>query len=205
MTIESRNPADDDSLAGMMRIALRKFLQKDIDDMLPARVISHDRAANRVQVQPLIAMVDTSGRTMPRAPVEDIQVVDLGGGGFFINFNLNAGDLGWIKASDRDISLFKQSYTQSQPNTRRLHSFSDAVFVPDVMTGYTIAEEDASAMVIQNLAGTVKISLSDQRIKIAAPDIQLESSTLTHNGTNIGDNHVHRGVSPGGSNTQGPQ
>lgn len=34
--------------------------------------------------------------------------------------------------------------------------------------------------------------------------IALHSSDLKHNGTNIGNSHVHGGVTPGGSKTGGP-
>jgi hypothetical protein len=36
--------------------------------------------------------------------------MQFGGGGVVLNFNLKPGDLGWIKASDRDLSLFLQSF-----------------------------------------------------------------------------------------------
>lgn len=204
----SRNPADDDSLTGAMNVVLRKFLQ-NVDDMLPATVISYDRASNKAVVRPLISVVDTNGASINRSAVASIPVLALGGGDFFVNFNLPAGSLGWIKASDRDISLFTQGYSESRPNTRRMHKFSDALFIPDIMTGYTIAGEDSDAMVIQNKSGSVKISLNQSRIKMTAPDVEIVSSTLTHNGVNVGDTHVHpQGADSAGNaqqNTDGPQ
>lgn len=35
--------------------------------------------------------------------------------------------------------------------------------------------------------------------------IALTSATLTHNGVNVGDTHVHGGIVPGGADTLGPQ
>lgn len=211
----SRNPANDDTLTGAMNVVLRKFLQ-GVDDMLPARVISHDRTRNRVQVQPLISVVDTDNNSMSRKSVASVPVLNIGGGGFFVNFSLPAGSLGWIKASDRDISLFLQSYREARPNSRRFHRFSDALFIPDVMTGYTIDDEDSGAMVIQNLDGSVRISLNDSRIKITSPQVEIDSSdvqitgaSLTHNGVNIGDTHTHaQGPDSDGNteqNTEVPQ
>lgn len=209
--IPSIDPADEGDLLGAMRHILNKELQK-LDGMLPAKVISFDRPKNRATVQPLIMLLTTSNTTVPRATIASVPVYQIGGGGFILNFNLKAGDLGWIKASDRDISLFLQSYNQSAPNTVRKHNFSDSVFYPDVMKGYTIAGEDAENAVLQNLDGSVKISLSQTDVKISAPSINIEASgavaitsaTLTHNGKNIGDDHVHSGVTPGGSNTGVP-
>lgn len=158
-------------MTGMFRLVLRKMLQ-NVDDMLPAIVIDHDREANRVTVRPIIATVDTEDRVIQKETIAKVPVLNLGGGGFFINFNLPPGSLGWIKASDRDISLFLQSYQQERPNTLRMHNFSDSLFIPDTMTGYTIDDEDAEAMVVQNLDGSVRISLNAERIKITSPRVE---------------------------------
>lgn len=42
-------------------------------------------------------------------------------------------------------------------------------------------------------------------ITIRAQNINIESSTLMHNGTNIGSTHTHPGVIPGGASTLPPQ
>lgn len=162
----SADPADDSDLVGVMRTALLKFLQK-VDDCLPCRVIavSADRNKPRVTVLPLVQMLTTAGETVPRAQVASVPVMQFGGGGFLLSFNIQPGNLGWLKASDRDISLFLQNYAAGPPNTLRLHSFEDAVFIPDVMTGYSIAGEDAENCVLQSLDGTVKISLGAGGIK----------------------------------------
>ncbi|MHC5541898.1 Gp138 family membrane-puncturing spike protein, partial [Singulisphaera rosea] len=60
----SRNPADNDTLTGVLKLAFTKFLQKT-DDMLPARVIAYNRATNRAQVQPLISVVTTANQVVP--------------------------------------------------------------------------------------------------------------------------------------------
>lgn len=40
---------------------------------------------------------------------------------------------------------------------------------------------------------------------ISAPDVEITSGTLTHNGVNIGDDHRHGGVDTGGGVSGGPQ
>ena len=148
MPVESRDPANDDSLLGTFREVLKKNLM-ETETLLPAQVVSHDRASNRVTVQPLIQMVDTDGNRINRAQKTNLPVMLIGGGTFFVSFNLPAGSLGWIFAADRDLSLFLQEYDIQPPNTLRLHSFEDGVFIPDIMTGYTINSEDEQAAVIQ--------------------------------------------------------
>lgn len=206
----SQNPADLGTFQGLFKAVLRKFLQ-GVDDMLPARVISYDRATNRAQVQPIVAMLTTDGAIVSRAQVASVPVFQIGGGSFLLNFNILPGDLGWIKANDRDISLFLQGYAEQVPNTARQHSFQDSLFFPHVMTGYTIDPADEQNCVLQNLDGSVKISLGADKITIKAPNVEIDSANvmingaaLEHNGVNIGDDHTHSGVDPGGGNSGPP-
>lgn len=167
----SRNPANNGTLTGMLRVVLTKFLQS-VDDMLPATVIAYDRAGNRAQVQPMINVVTTDNQQVQRPQVASVPVFRFGGGGFFINFPLSPGDTGWIKANDRDISILKQTGAMSPPNTQRKHTFEDAMFFPDALfNAITIAGDDADNAVLQNYAGTVKIALAEAYMSLVAPAI----------------------------------
>ena len=166
----SRNPANSSGdLPGGMREILAKFLQSSVDDMLPAKIIAYDRGANRTTVKPMVAMVKTNGENVSRNQLASIPVINIGGGGSILSFNLLPGDLGWIKANDRDIADFLKRYSEAVPGTKRIHDFNNGLFIPDVMTGYTIAEEDEGNAVLQTLDGTVRVSLFPDKIKITAP------------------------------------
>lgn len=167
------DPANNGTLAGTMRFAFNKLLQST-DGMLPASVIAYNRTTNRVQVQILIELVTTNGQRVPRPQIASIPVLVLGGGGYMLSFPLNVGDLGWVAANDRDISLFLQSYTQSPPNTGRVKSFSDALFIPDVMRGYTVGAGDGANALLQSTDGTVKITLGTGKITISAPVVEID-------------------------------
>lgn len=200
----SINPTNMGSLTGVLGFVMMKFLQ-GVDDMLPAQIVSYDRTKNRAQVQPLIPIVTTDNIQISRAALQSVPVIQLGGGGFTLNFPLQPGDVGFIKANDRDISLFMQSLKASAPNTARKHSFEDAVFIPAVLAGYTIAGGDANNAVIQSLDGSVKISLGANSIKVSAPTVTIQSTV----GKTVIDgkvflDHVHGGVQPGGSDTGPP-
>ncbi len=173
------NPADNDTLAGVLRFAFSQ-LMRSVDGMLPARVLAYDRTANRVQVELMIAMVSTSGAQVSRAQIANIPVINFGGGGYILNFPLTVGDLGFVIANDRDISLFLQSYSESPPNTQRVKSFSDAVFIPSVLANYTTDGQDGNA-VLQNLDGTIRISLSSDAITVSAgsSSIEVKSTGVT--------------------------
>lgn len=188
---DSRNNNDNDLLTGAFNVMFN-HINKKMQNSLPVKVtkVSDDRKF--VDVQPQILVVDSEGGTIIRGEIKGIPVVTSGAGNFLISFNITAGDLGWIEASDRDISLFKQAYDQSKPNTKRMHNFSDSRFVPDIMTGFTIDEEDDGALVIQNKAGNIKIALDENEIRIKKDDI-----TIVLSGNSV------TGIAPGGFDLNG--
>lgn len=176
----SGDPANLDSMEGMFNTILRKFLQGQ-DDMLPARVVSYDRDTNRAEVLPMVAMLTTGGQQVQRAQVSSVPVLTLGGGGHVLAFNLKPGDFGWLKANDRDISMFLQTFSGGPPNTYRMHSFEDALFIPDPMRGVTIEGEDDENVVLQTLDGKFRIAVWDDRVKVTADQsfIELQNGVAT--------------------------
>lgn len=176
--IPSQDPADSGNAAGALRTIFRKQLMKT-DGQLPAIVIGYDRVRNRATVRPLITLIKTNGQTVSRASIASVPVLALGGGGYALTFPLKAGDLGWIEASDRDISLFVQSVKESTPNTFRIHSFNDGRFVPDAFAQYTFdATDDGSAAVLQSYDGTVKIAIDTHELRLQAPTVSVKASAL---------------------------
>ena len=207
--------ANDDDMSGIMNDVLSNWL-RGVDDMIPARVVSYNDATNRATVKPLVMLGTTDGQKVSRATVANIPVFRFGGGGFFIRFPLKPGDFGWLKASDRDISLVMQrGGMEDWPNTLRQHSFSHGMFFPDTLKEWVIDGGNADAVVIQSLDGSVCISLHAGKVKIDAADIEITGNvqvtgnlavtgTMLNNGVNVGSTHVHSGVDTGPSNTGGP-
>lgn len=180
----SIDPADNNSLAGSMRFAFSKMLQQ-INGMLPAKVIAYDRTTNRVQVQLLIAMVTTDGSKVSRPQIASIPVLVLGGGDCMLSFPLKENDLGWVLANDRDISLFLQSYIEAPPNTQRIKNFSDGLFIPDIMTNYTIDPEDTDNAVFSTVDGTIRIAIGTSGVKITAPNIIIDGADTVTIASNL--------------------
>jgi hypothetical protein len=212
----SVNPADRGSMVGLLKLAILKGLQ-NTDDMLPARVIAYDRASNRASVQPLIYVITTDNKRVTRASVASVPVLQLGGGGFVLSFPIRPGDLGWIKANDRDISNFKAGYSMAAPQTFRKHTFEDALFIPDVMMkGVSLA--DSGGVCLQSLDGSVSVVLLDDKVVINAPEVEINGETkITLTSEEIGliapninaggirfDTHEHVGVQPGGGQSGQP-
>jgi hypothetical protein len=167
--IPSIDPANDGDLPGMLRQVFGKLMQ-GVDGMLPARVVAFngDRNAPRVTVQPLVALLTTGNAQVSRAQIASLPVFQFGAGGFLMSFPLQPGDLGWIMASDRDISLFLQAYDVARPQTLRKHNFADAVFIPDVMHNYSIAVEDETNAVWQTADSDTRVALWPEFVKITA-------------------------------------
>ena len=197
--------ANEGSLPGQLDAALKSFFLNQFDGMLPATVVSYNDQTNRAVIKPLVMLGTTSGAKVSRAQVSGIPVYRFGGGGFFMRFPIKAGDFGWIKASDRDISLvFQRGGLEDWPNTTRMHKFSDAMFFPDTFKQWVISGENADKAVWQTMDGETCISLGAGEIKhkVGAVSITASASgialvsppgTLTHNGINIGDTHTHVG------------
>jgi hypothetical protein len=162
------DPANNNTLSGAMRFAFQKFLQ-GTDGMLPAKVIAFKRSTNRVTVQLMITVVTTGGTQITRPQVASVPVLQLGGGGVFLGFNLVPGNLGWLCANDRDISLFLQDYVQSPPNTGRIKNFADGVFIPAQMTNFTINAPDADNAVLSTADGTIRLSIGANGITLTSP------------------------------------
>ncbi|CAJ48940.1 Gp138 family membrane-puncturing spike protein [Bordetella avium] len=225
------DPADEGSLAGVLKSWLKGYIREHHDDMLPATVVSYDDAINRAVVRPLIMVGTTDGRKISRGAIPNIPVFRFGGGGFFVRFPIKPGDFGWIKANDRDVSLmFQRGGQEDWPNTERLHSFSDAMFFPDTLKDWAIDGENSDALVIQSMTGAVCVSLHEGELRFKAPrakveipdtewigniavtgnvstsggNVDMSGGSLRHNGKNIGSDHSHTGVQRGNDSTGGP-
>lgn len=170
-----QDPALSGTLTGAFLFAIDKIVQ-GLSNRLPGQVIAYDRTTNRAQVQILVPLVTTDNIVVPRAQLLSIPVQIDGGGGIFISFPLQTGDLGWVEANDRDISLFLQTYNSTTPNTYRKWNFADAKFTPDVMKGYIINVEDSGAAVISTLDGTIRISVSETGVTITSPIVTIDGA-----------------------------
>lgn len=177
-------------LASALSLLLRRF-DLNNNQMLPAEIVGYDRDTNVATVQPLIMWVDVNNGTHSRPELEQIPVLSLGGGNFHISFPFKAGDLGWIFAADRDISLYLQSLKETKPSTGRCHRFEDAIFIPDVMRQYSISGEDSEAMVIQSTDGTTRVSVRKDNIKLTAPtEIVFDTPLATFTGDVVVDKTI---------------
>lgn len=195
----NNNDTRNDTLEGVL-LELVDSIMRRAEVQLPCTVIRVSADRRRVTVRPLIRIVGRDGSTLQRDTIDGVPVYQAGAGDLLMSFPVKTGDVGWIMANDRDISLFKQSYGDSAPGTARMHSFSDSVFVPDLMTNFQIAAEDAAAVVLQNRSGSVKIALDQNQIRIVngTSRVEINPTNVIINGATItqaGDVVTAAGVS----------
>lgn len=202
----SNRPADESSLTGVLKTAIRKEMQ-NMQNMLPAEVVSYDRAANRATLKHLVQMQGSDGQIVSRAQLASIRVYQFGNGSFSMSLPIKPGDKGWIKAADRDISTFQQGLSESPPNTERMHSFEDGLFMPDAMTQGDAPAGQGDAVVIGSVDGGSYIAFTGDRItlNVAGQVLELTADGLKHNGINIGDDHKHLDVTAGADTTGVPE
>lgn len=208
----SRLPADEGTLAGVIKLAVQKAMQS-MDNMLPVEVVSYDRATNRATVRHLVQMVGADGEAVSRAPVASVRVYQFGNGAFSMSLPIQPGDKGWLKAADRDISNFQQGLTEGTPNTARMHSFQDGLFMPDAMAQGDAPAGQGDRVVIGATDGGTYLSFDNDgfyfnvggtEFTLSAAGFSQTGGTVEHNGKDIGDTHRHSGVVPGGGNTGTP-
>ncbi|WLW40850.1 hypothetical protein GNAINCEL_00068 [Serratia phage KKP 3709] len=165
--LTSANQGDKTTLWSALQFMNRQQ-SMSTDGMIPASISSYDAKENLATVTPLIQFVAVDGTSISRQPLVEIPVLALGGGGFMLHFPIQPGDLGWIFAADRDLSLFKQSLQETKPNTGRIKQFSDGLWIPDVFRKYSLnGEDDGCVVVLQSTDGASRrISLNASRVKI---------------------------------------
>ena len=204
----SRKPGQESSLTGTLDLVLRKFLL-DVDDMLPARIVAYDRQKNRAQIEILYKVTMTDGSLHPLTAPAEVPALTMGGGGLCLSFPLRPGDLGWIKASDRDMSLFFQSYEAEPGHTARLHCFEDGVFIPDVMKGFVVSDGEAATLQTTDGAtsvavkpGSVMFTVGSTVVSITEAGVEsnkpVKAPQLTNGAVNL-IGHVHH--NPEGGDT----
>jgi Phage protein Gp138 N-terminal domain len=225
----SASPPDDGTLTGVIKTAMLKHAQ-NTDGMMPVEVVAYDRTKNRATVKHLVQMVGSDGQKVDRAQISSVRVQQPGNASFSISLPIKPGDKGWILAADRDMSLFQQDLQSGAPNTQRMHSFQDGLFMPDAMSFGTVHPDDDDRVAIQSNNGNVRVSFDESTLNlnvggaasavltasgltvtiggvvmaITAAGVAITGGNVTHNGTNIGATHVHGGVAVGGANTAGP-
>jgi len=190
--------------------AVRKAA-RNIRVAMPCRVVSYDPGRSMVAVEIVMPEREDDGRETAQPVIPEVPVSFPRGGGFFMTHPISAGDTGLVVFGDRDVGGWVADGDTAMPESERMHSITDGFFIPGVQGGGVSSNgEDvvisyAGSVFRLTGGGNVNIETGGSVSINASGSVSINSSGLTHNGTNVGNDHVHGGVSSGGSTTQGPQ
>ena len=179
--------------------------------IIPAKIIAvhggGTAGAPTLDIQPMINQVDAFGNSTPHGVVYGIACARGFGGANGIICDPVVGDTGLISVADRDISSLKaNSGAQSNPGSGRRFDLSDATY-------HGAMYPMGAATNYINLNGQNMVLVSPNEVTINAPGLKVNgyikaTGNITA-GSGGGDqvdmqNHVHPGITPGGSNTDKP-
>jgi len=154
--------------------------------------------ASFVDIQPMVSQVDGAGNAVPHGTIHNVPVFRLQSGGNAVILDPAVGDIGIVVFAMRDISVVKTSRAPSQPGSARRYDMADALYIGGVLNG------GATQFVQFVSGGGINITATGPVNITTSGAVAITSSALTHNGKNVGDTHVHSGVTIGGANTQAP-
>lgn len=155
-----------------------------------------------VDVIPQVNQVDGAGKAEPHGIIHNIPYSRLQGGTNAVIMDPAVGDLGIAVFASRDISSVKKNKGQSNPGSGRRNSMADGMYVGGLLNG-------TPTQYVQFEGGGVTIH-SPVKITLSAPDIAINGNTaltgtLSSNGHDISNTHLHTKVQVGGALSGPPQ
>lgn len=87
----------------------------------------------RVNVLPLVQMIDGIGRTVDPTTVFGLPYFRLAGGKKAVIMDPKAGDIGIVVVADRDISGVKKTKKMAPPGSRRWKNLADGIYISTVL------------------------------------------------------------------------
>lgn len=149
-----------------------------------------------VDIKPMVAQTDGAGNVTAHGTIFNVPYFRLQGGANAVILDPEVGDIGIASVASRDISSAKATKAAAAPGSRRRFDLADSLYIGGVLNG-------APTQYVRFSAAGVEIK-SPTKIILDAPAVEVVGGTLTHNGVNVGDDHTHDGVEPGGGNTGPP-
>lgn len=134
-----------------------------------------DIAAGTVDIRPLVNQVDGDGNAIPHGTIYGCPYMRLQGGSNAVILDPQVGDIGLAVFTSRDISSVIANKAQSNPGSKRMFDWADGCYIGGYLNGVPtqFVQFDSEGI-------TVK---SPSKIKLQAPDIELDCQTMTVNAT----------------------
>ena len=192
-----------------------KQFRKQLQVSLPATIVDYNPATRRATVQPLPQVLryvgNGQGEDVPRPELPDVPVIFPSSPRAAVLFKVLPGDPVMLLFSQRSLEDFKSKYTKGSLDlTHRVMDPLDAVALYGFGSLETVPADEDAEVTVQTTDGDTYFSLKPNAITIKAANITLEGdvsvkgSSLTHNDTNVGDDHKHSDVDTGPDDTGPP-
>ncbi len=168
-----------------------------------------------VNVSLEIDQVDNEDKIIKTHPAYNLPYSRIQGGECALVIDPKPGDIGWAIFCERDISKFKRTRTRSLPDSLRMHSQGDGIYLGGILNKeprlYVQVHEDGGVCIEcdnQNLTvRCVKAEVTAmEKVCFNTPVLEVTGDVVCKTGSrNISlDKHLHSGVEPGGGNTNIP-
>lgn len=166
----------------------------------PAIVKTYSAARRTCRVE--IPGLTDGGDVLPEAELEYPIGDKSRAGAHATEIEILPGDTVWVAFIGGDarypiITGWRNPQAGNSTGWRRFHHANVELLADAVMR--LIAGGD----VLLQAGGTLTIKAAGT-LTVQAPDVAIESGTLTHNGVNIGDTHVHGGIKSGPDDSSTP-
>lgn len=199
-------------IATLTELFKRTFteMMKDVATSIPGHVVAFNPDTQLAQIQIGIKRIDVQGKKFDPPPLIEVPVYFAGGSKYGVEHQLDPNDEGIILFSQRCIDGWFNTGGIAENPILRFHDYSDAMFLPGLRSqpnvlesfandGVRLRNADASHYVWLKKDGTIELKNDNATMLITAAgafngtftDFNVDSTTFTHNGTNVGDDHKH--------------
>lgn len=192
---------------------IKRTMRKVYETMrvaMPAQIESYDALNSVATVKISIPHVRDDEEVFDVPIISAVPVLWQRAGLASITFPLQRGDWGLVVHCDGDIGKWALDMDASQPQSRRRHAWTDAVFLPQVH-----GLQPSSLVGLELKYGTNTVTLSEAGVTVTSQNIALVgNTTITGNLDVTGTTtmagmpfatHKHGGVTTGGGVTGNPQ
>lgn len=173
-----------------LQVAFDEVL-KNVNTSIPGQVLKFDPSTQLAEIQVGIKRVNKDGEQTNITPLIEVMVMFSGGKDFRFEHEINEGDEGIIIFSQRCIDSWSDQGGVATNPILRFHDMSDAYFIPGIRSQKNkLSNFENNGVRLTDGSNYVWLK-NNGDVEIKGGNVNIESSSLTHNGVNVGDDHHH--------------
>lgn len=211
----NRSPYDQNNEQLQHEFITKSLINKNINTCDWIKVVAVDPIKKTVDVTPLVSQLSANKDALEHSIIYDLPYINLQASLATLIITPVVGDMGLCIYAQNDVSGVQASKDSAPPTSLRTFDYSDGCFIgmisaiaPNPITYIELKDEQIKLLVGNSVITLVdgKITLDSTTVEINASNLNINADTaftgtLTSNGKNISNSHVHTGVMSGGSLT----